>query len=358
MAHHNESLRERTLNNENLAGPEINRAGVSEDHADLIDRTHNNGNLTAPTLDMSAPLEKDFSNSPYSNGYHQHLDTSQDSQTALRKIRTAGSISITPELFEKLYLSPQTRVHGDLRRTVGNPTPLALIGFLISLTPLSMDLMGWRGAGGNGESLLDGRDDSSHADYTSAGAAGTGTYYFFGGLLMILGSLGEFLIGNTFPFVVFGSFGAFWLGWAATLQPFYNAYGAYSTTDVAADGLATVGFRSSYAFFFVAMAILCFIYMICSLRTNMCFFMIFFTITLAFCMLAGSYFEANNGNLARSHNLQIAGGALAFVTTLFGWWIFIAIMLASLDFPFEVPVGDLSGFIKGATEKRARSESV
>jgi hypothetical protein len=48
----------------------------------------------------------------------------------------------------------------------------ALIGFLLSLTPLSMDLMGWRGAGGNG-------------------AAGTGTYYFFGGLLMVLGSLGE-----------------------------------------------------------------------------------------------------------------------------------------------------------------------
>ncbi|KAL1594374.1 hypothetical protein SLS60_010134 [Paraconiothyrium brasiliense] len=258
MAHQHESLRERTLNNENLAGPEINRGGVGGNHGDLMDRTHNNENLTAPTPDLSAPLEKDFSNGPYSNGYHQHLDASHDSETALRKIQTAGSISITPELFEKLYLSPQTRVHGDLRRTVGNPTPLALLGFLLSLTPLSMDLMGWRGAGGNG-------------------AAGTGTYYFFGGLLMILGSLGEFLIGNTFPFVVFGSFGAFWLGWAATLQPFYNAYGAYSTTDNPADGLATVGFRSSY------------------------------------------------------------GGAFAFVTTLFGWWIFIAIMLASLDFPFEVP---------------------
>ena len=75
---------------------------------------------------------------------------------------------------------------------------------------------------------------------------GTGTYFFFGGLLMILGSLGEFIIGNTFPFVVFGSFGAFWLGWGATLQPFYNAYGAYSETGVAADGLETVGFRSSF----------------------------------------------------------------------------------------------------------------
>jgi hypothetical protein len=33
------------------------------------------------------------------------------------------------------------------------------------------------------------------------------TYFFYGGLLMTLGSLLEFLLGNTFPFVVFGSFG-------------------------------------------------------------------------------------------------------------------------------------------------------
>jgi len=53
--------------------------------------------------------------------------------------------------------------------------------------------MNWRGAAGG----------------AAVGAAGTGSYYFFGGLLMILGSLGEFIIGNTFPFVVFGSFGIY-----------------------------------------------------------------------------------------------------------------------------------------------------
>ncbi|KAJ4291634.1 hypothetical protein N0V90_009529 [Kalmusia sp. IMI 367209] len=337
MSQHDESLRERTLNNENLAGPEMNGAGVGGDHHNLHDQTAKNENLTAPTPpDMTSPvLEKDFSNGPFSNGYHQHLDVTHDSQTALKKIQTAGSISITPELFEKLYLSPQTKVHGDLRRTVANPTPLALVGFLISLTPLSMDLMGWRGAGGSG-------------------AASIGIYYFFGGLLMTLGALGEFLIGNTFPFVVFGTFGGFWLGWAATLQPFYGAYGAYSTTDNPADGLATIGFRSSYAFFFVAMAILCFVFLICSVRTNICFFMIFLTLVLGFSFLAGAYFEANNGNLKLSSRLQVAGGAATFVTCIFGWWIFIAIMLASLDFPFELPVGDLSGVIKGASERKAK----
>jgi uncharacterized protein len=59
----------------------------------------------------------------------------------------------------------------------------------------------------------------------------------------------QWVIGNTFPFVVFVSFGAFWLGFAATLQPFYNAYGAYSTTDSIADGLKTQGFNASFGTF-------------------------------------------------------------------------------------------------------------
>ena len=77
------------------------------------------------------PLEKDFSqqgNGGYTNGnvagtYHMN-DTSLDHETALKRIRTAGSISISPELFEKIYLSPQNVVKGDLRKNFGNPTPV------------------------------------------------------------------------------------------------------------------------------------------------------------------------------------------------------------------------------------------
>lgn len=50
--------------------------------------------------------------------------------------------------------------------------------------------MGWQGAGGGG-------------------AATIGTYYFFGGMLQLIGSILEWFIGNTFPFVVFGSFGRY-----------------------------------------------------------------------------------------------------------------------------------------------------
>lgn len=71
-----------------------------------------------PSNGNADSLEKDFSN-------HQHLsDININNDDALRRIRTAGSISISPELFEKIYLSPQTAVKGDLRKTFGNPTPV------------------------------------------------------------------------------------------------------------------------------------------------------------------------------------------------------------------------------------------
>ncbi|PVI06299.1 hypothetical protein DM02DRAFT_649812 [Periconia macrospinosa] len=342
MSHHHESLREKTMNNENLAGPQINYEGIGDNHSNLHDRTANNENLTAPSRD--GPLEKDFSRnmSTYSNGYgsyHQHLDASHDSQTALRKMQTAGSISITPELFEKLYLSPPNKVKGDLRKTFGNPTPLALIGFLMCLFPLSMTLMGWRGAG-------------------HSGAAGIGTYWFFGGLLMMLGAIGEWILGNTFPFVVFGTFGAFWLSYAATLQPYFNAYGAYSTNGSIAQGLETDGFRSGLAFWFVTMGLMCLIYMVCAIRTNFVFFNIFLFLVITFACLTGAYFQLNKGAIALATRLQITAGATAFIVCVFGWWIFAAIMLASLDFPFEIPVGDLSGFIKGASERNAAEKNV
>jgi succinate-acetate transporter protein len=299
------------------------------------------------------PLEKDFSHQNgrqgYANGgdtYHMS-DTNMDHESALKKIRTAGSISISPELFEKIYLSPQNAVKGDLRKTFANPTPIALLGFLISLSPLSADLMGWRGAGGSG-------------------AAGIGSYYFFGGLLSILGGFLEFILGNTFPFVVFTSFGAFWLTFAATLQPFYYAYGLYAPAgQPETDGLKTTGFNASFGFFLLFMGFLCLIYLVCSIRTNIVFVIIFFTLVLAFGLLTGTYWQTANGiansdpsATALAGRLQKAAGACTFVTCVAGWWIFFAIMLAALDFPFQIPVGDLSTLIKGASERAKTAEQM
>ncbi|KAI1622976.1 GPR1/FUN34/yaaH family-domain-containing protein [Exophiala viscosa] len=282
-----------------------------------------------PVNNNTPDVEKDHAGSGSLNGgYDLHHDH-HDEDTALRRLRTAGSISISPELFEKIYLSPKNRVSNNIRSTFGNPTPLALVGFLLSLTPLSNVLLGWRGAGG-------------------LGAAEVGAYFFFGGLLMILGGLLEFVLGNTFPFVVFGSFGAFWFTFGATLTPSFNASIAYDPTHPAAAS-SNPTFASTFAFFHVYMGVLCFVYMIVALRTNIVFVGIFLTLVCAFGCLAAYFFEIGQGHV--NLQLQHAAGGLTFVTCLLGWYLFFVQLLAAVDFPLNLPVGDLSRFIRGASER-------
>ncbi len=52
------------------------------------------------------------------------MEENADSQEALRRVQTTGNLSISPELFEKLYLGPKNEVSNNLRTTFGNPSPL------------------------------------------------------------------------------------------------------------------------------------------------------------------------------------------------------------------------------------------
>ncbi|KAK2009880.1 GPR1/FUN34/YaaH-class plasma membrane protein [Colletotrichum eremochloae] len=275
------------------------------------------------------------------NGYEdpeaEHISPEASRYDALKKIKTAGSVSMSPELFEKLYLSPQNNVKGDLRKTFGNPTPIAIVGFLLSLTPLACDLMGWRGAGGSG-------------------AAGIGSYFFFGGLLMFVGGLLEWILGNTFPSVVFFTFSAFWFTFGATLNPSFAAFSSYAPAGASsgAEGLTTQGFNASFGFITLAMAMICVVFLVCSLRTNVVFFVIFLTLSVTFCLITAAYwFLAMDytGNAAYATKLLQAAGGCAFATCVAGWWLIFAILLASLDFPLELPVGDLSRVVRGKSEK-------
>jgi uncharacterized protein len=75
---------------------------------------------------------------------------------ALLQTQTGGSVllPIPRDIFEKLYLNPKLPNAGNLHKTFGNPTPIALSGFLLAALPTACILMGWRGAGGNGGAIL------------------------------------------------------------------------------------------------------------------------------------------------------------------------------------------------------------
>lgn len=69
-----------------------------------------------------------------------------------------------------------------------------------------------------------------------------------GGLLMLVGGILEWVLGNSFPAVVFCTFGGFWFSYGATLIPSFAAYASYAPADAesAAEGLSTTGFNASF----------------------------------------------------------------------------------------------------------------
>ncbi|KAK5132593.1 hypothetical protein LTR08_008792 [Meristemomyces frigidus] len=72
---------------------------------------------------------------------------------------TSGGMTISPELFEKLYLTPKVPHVGDNYKRFANPTPMGLVGFVISTFTFACVLMGWgreRDVGGRGHFLLRG----------------------------------------------------------------------------------------------------------------------------------------------------------------------------------------------------------
>lgn len=66
---------------------------------------------------------KDEEMSRYGNDI-QHLERGEATSPDFTKIKSTGSLIISPELFEKLYLNPKTPVAGNLRNIIGNPTPM------------------------------------------------------------------------------------------------------------------------------------------------------------------------------------------------------------------------------------------
>jgi len=104
------------------------------------------------------------------------------------------------------------------------------------------------------------------------------------------------------------------------------------------------------------MAVLSAIFLICSLKTNVVFVIIFASLVGVFGALSGAYFLLAAdfaGNAATVGTFVKVGGMFGFVASLAGWWIFLSIMLSTMDFPVAIPVGDLSGWIRSGSQKES-----
>jgi uncharacterized protein len=204
---------------------------------------------------------------------HNHqinLTKEMSGDDGLGRAKTNASIPISPEFFEKLYLSPQLAVKGDLRKKFANPTPMSVFcSSKSTFTPLTLFMqrhcgfcyvprasgmrphgMAWRRRERCCEHvrLYAQLNDLDVGELTLLTRP---AFLFFGGVLMMLGGLLEFFLGNTFPSVVFCTFGAFYPTFGATLLPQFNAFAAYAPADATSPtaGLQTQGFNASFGKF-------------------------------------------------------------------------------------------------------------
>ncbi|GAA6040484.1 hypothetical protein JCM8097_004572 [Rhodosporidiobolus ruineniae] len=244
-------------------------------------------------------------------------------------LRRQISVQLSPEQFERLYLQPGGAVaKGDLSKRFANPTPIGIASFLLCLTPFSCYLMGWWD--------------------TSTGAAATlvGAMFFMGGLGLTLAGLLEFVLGNTFPSVVFVTFGAFWLSFGFLLQP--------NQAIATALGAGTADYNGGIAAYLCWWSILVLIYLVASIRTNVVFFLLFLFLEITFWLLVAVYTRLAFNHTAVTTLMRVAG-AFAFLTCVMGWYLMTVLIFDSVGVPVKLPVGDLSS-VWAARARRRRND--
>ena len=139
-----------------------------------------------------------------------------------------------------------------------------------------------------------------------------------------------------------------------TLTPAFNASVQYET----ATGALGAVFYNSFGFFYLFVGLLSFVFFICSLRTNVCLVILFLAYTIAFPLLAAAEWTHAQDQIALSNRLMVGGGAACFVVSMCSWWAMIGGLLDSVDFPFSLPMGDLSSVVRARTVDVERAIAV
>ncbi|MHC1563480.1 acetate uptake transporter [Actinomycetospora sp. C-140] len=151
--------------------------------------------------------------------------------------------------------------------------------------------------------------------------------FFYGGIAQFLAGMWEFRRGNTFGATAFGSYGAFWLSFAAYVQfvePALESAGATETQVKTATGLFLLGWTLFTLFMLIA-----------SLRTTGALIGVFVTLFLTFALLTVA-------DLAGASALGTVGGFVGILTALVAWYAATAIVTNATWGRTVMPVGPRS----------------
>lgn len=221
----------------------------------------------------------------------------------------------------------QPGLYREQKKGFANPAPLGLSAFALTTFVLSLINVGARGV---------------HESNLVAALA-----FAYGGLVQLLAGMWEMAIGNTFGATALSSYGGFWISFAVILTPGFDIV---SQLEAVSAGT----FINSFGFFLLGWTIFTTLLLLCTLKSTLAFFMLFFMLDITFICLTAGYlaFDANGPNT----NCIKAGGAFGLAAAILAWYNALAGIADSSNSFFVVPVIHFPWSEKGR-EARKRSEN-
>jgi len=267
---------------------------------------HHHTNGTTATDHANAPATKQRTPYDYGGNPLAHVATN-DSQ--LRMPAFGG------EFQPGLYRAP--------KKNIANPAPLGLSAFALTTFILS---------------LINMRARNVHEPNLVVAAA-----YGYGGLVQLLAGMWEMAVGNTFGATALSSFGGFWISFAIVLTP-----GGFEIAT-ALGGAESPLFLDSFGFFLMGWFIFTFLLLICTLKSTVAFFSLFFTLDLAFLCLGIGYLDRVDG--APRISAIKAGGAFGILSAFIAWYNALAGLADSSNSFFVIPVAHFPWSDKGREQR-------
>jgi len=122
-------------------------------------------------------------------------------------------------------------------------------------------------------------------------------------------------VGNTFGATALSSYGGFWISFAIILTP---GFAIESELIAAGTNGSHAVFLNSFGLFLMGWFIFTFLLLLCTLRSTVAFFSLFFTLDIAFLMLGIGYLQ-NDGAEPQSACI-VAGGAFGLMAAFLAWY--------------------------------------
>lgn len=228
-------------------------------------------------------------------------------------------------------------------RKFGNPAPLGLSCFGLTTFVLSLINLQTRGV--------------TEPNIVIAVA------YAYGGLVQLLSGMWEFAVGNTFGATALSSFGGFWIAFAIILTP--GGFEIVSSLEASKGGVSS--FYDSMAFFLLVSHcpplyhlmllvrgidqddgttdttvlqgwfIFTTLLLLCTLKSTLAFFFLFFTLDIAFMMLSIGYLK-HDPVTGPNQKFIKAGGGFGLAAAFLAWYNAFAGLADDSNSFFVVPV--------------------